>query len=352
VTSFAGQELEDVLSAAKDLGGDAEKAQAAASYYASCPDDATRQWLQQRAATDTAEDLKFEVGILTGHTIGTLKNATAAIDAAPSAANDKAQYNKLLQKYNKLLKKEKLSDSLLALFEQVDIQQADLPVHEPALVLNTIKNGGIKSATVQHILDTYGERVELEDFLKAANPLPKDYGSLEEICQLVRREPTTAEKDHYSVEDVSWALSLATTPKTPRPMPVGKAFVKHLLKRIDVEKRTRSDMATNDMGHKEWLLVSGKPWGPVTVSNKGYGPDAMTGIFELTIDGTDVQIHNHFYKKGGAQYSLHLKDGKGALQGPELNAQQDKSVYAPISAGALGAYTAWVGNRKWDLYKV
>ena len=352
VTSFAGQKLEDVLSAAKDLGGDSEKAQAAAPYYASCPDDATRQWLKKRSATDTAEDLKFEVGILTGHAIGTLKNATAAIDAAPSAVNDKGQYNKLLQKYNKLLKKAGLSDSLLALFKQVDIQEAGLPVHDPPLVLNAIKNGGIKSATVQHIFDTYGERGNLEDFLTAANPLPKDYGSLAEICELVRREPTTAAKDHYSIEDVTWALNLATTPKTPRPTPVGKDFVKHLLKRIDVENRTRADMATNDMGHKEWLLVSGKSWGTVTVSNVGFGPNAMTGIFKLTIDGTDVQIHNHFYKKGGVQYSLHLKDGKGALQGPELTSKQDKSVYGPISAGALGAYTTWVGNKGWDLYTV
>jgi hypothetical protein len=352
VTSFAGQELEDVLSAAKDLGGDSEKALAAAPFYASCPDDATRQWLKKRAATDTAADLKFEVGILTGHTIGTLKNATAAMDAAPSAVNDKAQYNKLLQKYNKVLKTAGLSDSLLALFKQVDIQQADLPAHDPPLVLNTIKNGGIKSATVQRIFDTYGDRGDLEDFLKAANPLPKDYGSLEEICALVRREPTIAEKDHYSIEDVTWALNLATTPQEARPMAVGKDFVKHLLSRVDVENRTRSDMTTNDMGHKEWLLVSGKPWGTVTVSNAGFGPTAMTGIFKLTIDGTDVQIHNHFKKKGGAQYSLHLKDGKGGLQGPELTAKQDKSVYGPISVGALGAYTTWVGNKGWDLYTV
>ena len=54
-------------------------------------------------------------------------------------------------------------------------------------MLNTIKNGGIKSVTVQHILDTYGDRGDLENFLKAANPLPKDYGSLEEICELVRK---------------------------------------------------------------------------------------------------------------------------------------------------------------------
>ena len=120
-------------------------------------------------------------------------------------------------------------------------------------------------------------------------------------------------------------------------MAVGKDFVKHLLNRVDAGNRTQADMTTNDMGHKEWLLVSGKPWGAVTVSNTGFGPTAMTGIFKLTIDGTDVQIHNHFKKKGGAQYSLHLKDGKGGLHRTRnLTAKQDKKRLRPDFGGGSG----------------
>jgi len=80
---FGGPKLFAVLKAAADLHLDANKAQAVAPYLVDCPDPATRQWLETRAPTTSAEDLTFEVGRLKQHTVATLHVATTAIDAAP-----------------------------------------------------------------------------------------------------------------------------------------------------------------------------------------------------------------------------------------------------------------------------
>ena len=314
--SYAGQKLEAILGIAKDLGLNADKAQAVAPYLADCSDGATRQWLEQRAGAKSAQDLAFEVGLLAGHTAKTLAVAISAIEADPGQG--------VLTKYNKHLARPDLGPELL----------------------RVIKNGDINQAAVAKIVDAYAEDQKLVDFLKATNPLPQGYGSLAQICALVKEN--THAKSGDSIDRVTFAIGEAASHAAGQP------YIAHILTRLrENPDLNLVDIKGHDMGYKEWLLVSGQPWGVVTASNSGYGPNAMTGIFKLSIGGTDIEVHNHFKKKGGEQYSLHLKHGKGTFdRGPELDPKKDKTVYALISNRCLAAYTTWVGNKGWDLYTV
>ena len=125
---FGGPKLFAVLKAAADLHLDANKAQAVAPYLVDCPDPATRQWLETRAPTTSAEDLTFEVGRLKQHTVATLHVATTAIDAAPGKP--------VLTNYNRLLAKPDLGVELLRL----------------------IRDSSIASPVVAKIVDVYGDR--------------------------------------------------------------------------------------------------------------------------------------------------------------------------------------------------
>ena len=313
--SYTGQKLLSVLTVAKDLQIGADKAQAVAPFLANCSDEPTKQWLEQRAPNRTIQDLTFVVGLLKEHSNKTLGFATAAIDAAPG--------DDVLAKYNKFLAKPELGPEILRI----------------------VQDGSIKVVAVAKVVNAYGNRGDLEPFLKAVNPLPTGYTSLSEICLKIKDDPQA--QQGIAIDDVTYAVTQGTAVHNE-----GKPYIEHLLTRIG-EGLKRADIKSNDMGFKEWLLVSGKPWGPVDVQNQGFGPTAMTGIFKLTIENTDIEVHNHFYKKGGAQYSLHLKDGKSTFaKGTELEPKKDKSVYSTISQGCLDAYRTWVGNKGWDLFTI
>jgi hypothetical protein len=312
---FAGQKLGAVLKAAADFNLDPSKAQEVAPYLVDCPDPATRQWLGSRAAAKTAEELKFEVVLLKLHTAKTLNIATAAIDAAPGQT--------VLAKYNKLLAKPDLGVELLRL----------------------IRDSSIQSPVVAKIVDVYGERGNLESFLKAANPLPTGYASLADVCALVKTDPHG--KKGSDIDFVKFAILEAGPPRN-----VGKPYIEHLLTRLG-EGRTRAEIGDN-IGYLEWLLVSDRPLGTIVSTNtpfKSGGPNAWTGVFKLTVDGKPIEVHNHFVQ-GGAQYSLHVKFGAGSFnRGPELNPKTDASVYGKISKACLDAYTAWV-NGRWAVYTI
>ena len=317
-SGFGGQKLQAVLKAAADLKLDANKAQAVAPYLADCPDPATRQWLETRAPTTSAEDLTFEVGLLKQHTTKTLSVARSAIDAAPGKP--------VLTKYNRLLAKPDLGVELLRL----------------------IQDKSIASLVVAKIVDVYGDRGnDLKDFLRATNPLPAGYTSLQEICALVKTDPQG--KMGNAIDNVTFAITEAV------PRNVGQPYIAHILKRLG-EGRTKAQIKDHDIGYMEWLLVSGKQWTDVQASNSPYKavgqpPNSWTGIFKMKVDGVAIEVHNHFIQ-GGAQYSLHIKFGAGSFdRGPELGPKTDASVYASISKGCLDEYTTWVHGR-WALYTV
>ncbi len=137
---------------------------------------------------------------------------------------------------------------------------------------------------------------------------------------------STHAKAGSSIDRVTFAVNEAVSHG------VGKPYIEHILGRFRENKDlTIADVRGHDMGYKEWLLVFGTPWGPVTVSNTGFGPGKMTGIFTLTIAGTNIEVHNHFFRNNGEQFSLHWKHGKASFErGPELDPKKDKSVYGLI----------------------
>lgn len=312
---FAGQKLSAVLKVAAGIKLDANKLQAVAPYLADCPDPVTQQWLESRAASTSAEDLTFEVGLLKKHTVKTLDIARSAIDAAPGKA--------VLTKYNKLLANPDLGGELLRL----------------------IRDSSIASPVVAKIVDVYGERGDLGPLLRAANPLPAGYASLAEICALIKTDPHG--KTGSAIDNVTFAITEAS------PRNVGKPYIEHILKRL-TEGRSKAEIKDHDIGYKEWLLVSGNQWEEIDVSNSPYkqgGPNSWTGVFKLKVNNVAIEVHNHFVQ-GKAQYSLHIKFGAGSFErGPELEPKKDASVYGAISKGCLDAYTTWVHGR-WALYTV
>ena len=203
------------------------------------------------------------------------------------------------------------------------------------------------SASTETIVQVYGKRGGLDTMLAAADPLPAGYARLDDICKLVKPDPQQTMGGN-DIDSVEFALKDNTRTgvelQANGGVGVGKPYVEHVLTRIK-EGSQKADIKFNNHGYKEWLMVSTPNWGNVWVECKAYGPGAKTGIFTLTIGGVPIEVHNHF--KGGSQYSLHLKDGKGTLEkGPELT-PKDASVYGRISNGLLAEYRV-VAQRKRD----
>jgi hypothetical protein len=183
---------------------------------------------------------------------------------------------------------------------------------------------------------------DLARFLQAANPRPPGYASLAEICALVN----PSNKPSVDINDVAWAIDEAKTHAQ------GKGYIEHIVKRLK-EGVAKADIKTDATGYKEWLLVSTNNWGHVDITsspNAAGGPGAWTGIFKVTINGTPIEVHNHFVQDG-KQFSLHLKRGVSTFsKGPELT-PKDQSAYQTISAKCLNAYTAFVRGR-WATYTI
>lgn len=282
-------------------------------YLLDCSVPETRDWLSAHAAKDTTTDaeLKADIDLLRAHKAATQPLIIEAIGLVADKAT--------LAQYNRFLTHPVVGAHLVALIKA----HADTP-------------------GVMNLFKEYVDKQDaLAEFLKATSPLPTGYASLDEVCGLVKLKSGAK---GYLFDDVVWAIKQATSKGD------GKGYTAHALTRLR-EGASKQDLTTRDFGYKEWLLVSQVAAHQIHASNspyKGGKPGSWTGVFKVTVNGYDIEVHNHFVP-GKDQYSLHLKDG--ASQGKELTPGGDKSVYNTISQLCLTSYTNWAAGR-WAAYTI
>jgi hypothetical protein len=324
---FNDSQLQQLLTLAAPLNLDIDKTKLLVPYLLECTEQATKTWLATQAGQVSLTDLTTYIKLLGKH-----KPATQALLIQAIGLNlTEAELNQ----YNFYLLHPTVGQKLLTL-----IQNRTAPAAP--------QNQDIDTPKVMAFFKTYASKLDnLAKFLNATDPRPTGYNTLEPLCNLVK--PPTNDLD-----SVVWAIGEA------QEQGQGKAYIEHVLKRL-MEGQQKNQISDKNIGYKEWLLVSGKPWGTVTITTSPYksGPKyAWTGIFKLKIDGNDIEIHNHFIqdptKSGrGQQFSLHIKHGSGSFdRGPDLEPKKDVSVYQTISQNCQTAYTNWV-NRKpspWTIY--
>ncbi|MGI0493642.1 hypothetical protein ACN4EG_17820 [Alkalinema pantanalense CENA528] len=326
---FDNGRLQTLLNLAATLNlNPAEKIIAVAPFILDCPVLATNTWLTNHAATTSVDLLKTDIELLRKHTKPAIQAQTQAlliqaIGLEPNRAT--------LKQYNTFLVHPVVGAELVQLMQN---RTAALP-----------QNQDTDTAAVIKFFNAFAHKLDdLATFLQAATPRPAGYASLGNICALVQFDKNNGSP----IGDVEWAMREA------RRHNVGQPYIQHILTRLK-EKVAKASIQDHDMGYHEWLLVSGQPWGNVTVTTSPFGTNKWTGIFELTINGTAIEIHNHFTQApvtgDGEQYSLHLKHGKASFEkGPELT-PKDKSVYQTISTQCRAAYIAFV-DRSWGIYDI
>lgn len=301
--------LAQTLQEAASLPADLEKQKLVAPYLVSSNVSATQVWLRQRAVDASAADLAIELELLRKHKPATQPLLIQAIGLIPDKKQLRADNEFLVH-----------------------------PIVGPHL-LRLVQNGA-DSPAVRVLFAAKKSRLdELGEFLTATSPLPAGFGALDELVALVKLTPSGK---GAALEDVTWSVQQATGHG------VGAPYVRHLVTRIG-EGVTKQDITTRDFGYKEWLFVSQTTHVGIRASNSPYvagGHGHWTGMFEVTLSGVAIEVHNHFVQ-GGKQYSLHLKDGN--LPGRELSAKTDASVYAKVSKLCLDQYNAWA-NGRFDTY--
>ena len=301
--------LAQTLQEAASLPADLEKQKLVAPYLVSNNVSATQVWLRQRAVGASAADLAIEIELLRKHKPATQPLLIQAIGLIPDKKQLRADNEFLLH-----------------------------PIVGPHL-LRLVQNGEDTPAMRALFAAKKSRLNELGEFLAATNPRPAGFGGLDEVVALVKLTPSGKGAD---LEDVTWSVQQATGHG------VGAPYIRHLVTRIG-EGVTKQDITTRDFGYKEWLFASQTTHVDIRASNTPYvtgGQGHWTGMFEVTVSGVAIEVHNHFVQ-GGKQYSLHLKDGN--LQGRELSAKTDASVYAKISKLCLDRYNAWA-NGRFDTY--
>lgn len=297
--------LAQTLQEAASLPADLEKQKLVAPYLVSNNVSATQAWLRQRAVGASAADLAIEIELLRKHKPATQPLLIQAIGLIPDKKQLRADNEFLVH-----------------------------PIVGPHL-LRLIQNGEDTPAVRALFAAKKSRPDELGAFLAATNPLPAGFGGLDEVVALVKLTPSGKGAE---LENVTWSVQQATGHGAGAP------YIRHLVTRIG-EGVTKQDITTSDFGYKEWLFVSQTTHTNIRASNSPYVTDGQgywTGMFKVTVSGVAIEVHNHF-KQGGKQYSLHLKDGN--LQGRELSAKTDPSVYAKISKLCLDKYNAWADGR-------
>jgi hypothetical protein len=313
---FDDTRLGAILQLATTLNLNANKTKIVAPYLLDCTEQSTINWLTTHAATTGVDNLAVDVNLLSKHKPATQPLLIEAITLEPDRTK--------LTQYNPYLLHRDVGSGLLQLIRNRTAPTAP-------------QNQDFDTSAVMAFFQKYKDKLDnLGAFLRVTNPRPTGYTTLGQLCNLVG---TTVADD---ITSVVWSIQEAQRHGE------GKGYIEHILTRLK-EGRQKGEISSNNIGYKEWLLIS-TTWDSSTADNKGYTPGNMTGIFTFTQGPTTIEVHNHFGKDGGEQYSLHIKHGKGSFdRGPDLEPKKDKSVYNTISQLCLNAYIRWV-NGRWAVY--